>query len=251
MDRQRHFAKPGLRARVDCGGFRHVCGRILRWRLRAAGDQRNQCAGYDPSSSDSRSSTAVRPLPLGAIRASRMSRLKLRKMRHAHRFHVHEHVLAAQFVGPLDEAIAANAVEPFDLHRLERSRRIRKRLAVRAFAGGHGRSRLLRQGRRDVDRQHLLGLKPALQPDGTHSIVAPSGTLRRPCSRSTLKCSNTSPSRSSLIRKPKPRVASNHFTRPVMALHLGRTRALVRLHRRANAPFGKFQCRTHHGAPIS
>ena len=46
-------------------------------------------------------------------------------------------------------------------------------------------------------------------------MTAPSGTLRRPCSRSTLKCSSTSPSISSLTRKPKPRVASNHLTRPV------------------------------------
>src|SRR5258708_304048 len=50
---------------------------------------------------------------------------------------------------------------------------------------------------------------------GTTSMIAPSGTLLRPCSRSTLKWSSTSPSSPSQTRKPKPRVASNHFTRPV------------------------------------
>ncbi len=68
-----------------------------------------------------------------------------------------------------------------------------------------------------VDRQDLLRLQAALELTGTHSITAPSGTLRRPCSRSTLKCSRMSPSIASLTRKPNPRVASNHFTRPVTA----------------------------------
>ena len=64
-------------------------------------------------------------------------------MRDAHRLHVNEHVLAAQLVRPLDETIAAYAVEPFDLHRLELASRIGKRLAVGAFGGRHGRARLL------------------------------------------------------------------------------------------------------------
>ena len=64
-DRQRHFAKPRLRARI--GGLdRRVLGR----RLRAAGDERGKRARYCSEPPGSRSSTAVRPFALGAIRAS-------------------------------------------------------------------------------------------------------------------------------------------------------------------------------------
>ena len=63
----------------------------------------------------------------------------------------------------------------------------------------------------------FLACNPRSWRTGTHSMTAPSGTLLRPCSRRTLKWSSTSPSRSSLTRKPKPRVASNHFTRPTIA----------------------------------
>jgi len=62
----------------------------------------------------------------------------------------------------------------------------------------------------------VFAWRPRSSRTGTHSMIAPSGTLLRPCSRRTLKWSRTSPSTSSLTRKPKPRVASNHFTRPVI-----------------------------------
>ena len=60
-------------------------------------------------------------------------------------------------------------------------------------------------------------------------MTAPSGTLRRPCSRSTLKCRSTSPSSSSLTRNPKPRVASNHFTRPVTGGSSASAGSIIRL----------------------
>jgi hypothetical protein len=42
-DRQRHFAKTGLGARIDGFGWRTgFCGRILGRSLGAAGDERNQ-----------------------------------------------------------------------------------------------------------------------------------------------------------------------------------------------------------------
>jgi hypothetical protein len=54
-----------------------------------------------------------------------------------------------------------------------------------------------------------------------HSIVAPSGSERRPCSLRTLKWIRISPSISSLMTKPKPRVASNHLTRPRTTMSSG------------------------------
>jgi hypothetical protein len=65
-DRQRHDSKSGLSAWIN--GFR---GGILRWSLRAAADQRKQRAGRQSYSPASRSSTAVSPFELGAIRACR------------------------------------------------------------------------------------------------------------------------------------------------------------------------------------
>ena len=82
----------------------------------------------------------------------------------AHRFHVHEHVLAARRIGTVDEAIALYSVEPFDLHRLELSGRVGKRLAVGPFARWNGRTRRGLQAGAEVDRQDFLGLKPALEP---------------------------------------------------------------------------------------
>ena len=64
-DRQRHFAKAALRARISRFGRG-----VLGWQLRTAGDQRNQRAGYSSDSPKPRNSTAVSPLLLGAIRAS-------------------------------------------------------------------------------------------------------------------------------------------------------------------------------------
>jgi hypothetical protein len=109
--------------------------------------------------------TGVSPRAVpGLMRNDPLARLKLAQMCASHRLHVHEDVLAARFVRPLDEAIAANAVEPFDLHRLELAGRIGKRPAVRAFRGGNGRARLLGQGRAEVDGQDALRLQPALEP---------------------------------------------------------------------------------------
>ena len=83
-------------------------------------------------------------------------------------------------------------------------------------------------------------------------MIAPSGTLRRPCSRSTLKCSSTSPSSSSLTRKPKPRVASNHFTRPVMGSISAGPEPFVRLHVRPwLPPSARLQRCTHHSTPLT
>src|SRR5206468_8645391 len=67
-------------------------------------------------------------------------------------------------VRPFDETIAANAVEPFDLHRLELTGRLCQRASIGAFAGGNGGSRRLRQCRTQVDRQYAPGLQPALEP---------------------------------------------------------------------------------------
>src|SRR6476659_5259588 len=89
--------------------------------------------------------------------------LELPKMRAPHRLHMHEYVLAAHILRALHEAIAANAIEPFDLHRLELAGRFRKRLAVGPFGGGNGRARLLRQGRTQVDGQDSLGLQAPLK----------------------------------------------------------------------------------------
>ena len=119
--------------RAPCGAFRRArfgrgpggCRRSARCNAPAA----------SPKSPGSRSSTAVRPLPLGAIRASSCwpgcssGRCEIRTVSMCTNTSS-----PPNFVGPLDETIAANAVEPFDLHRLERAGRFRKRLAVRAFA---------------------------------------------------------------------------------------------------------------------
>jgi hypothetical protein len=67
----------------------------------------------------------------------------------------------------------------------------------------------------EVDAEHLARLQAALLLATRHSITAPSGRLRRSCSLSTLKWTRMSPLASSLTMKPKPRVASNHFTVPV------------------------------------
>ena len=119
-------------------------------------------------------------------------------------------------VDPVDEAIALDAIEPFDLHRLELARRIGKRLAV----GALGRTEWTAwpaparpSTGRSTGSCAPAGRAPAAS--AMHSTSAPSGRLRRPCSRSTLKWTRMSPSTSSLTRKPKPRVASNHLTRPV------------------------------------
>ena len=85
----------------------------------------------------------------------------------------------------------------------------------------------------------FLACSPRSSRTGMHSMVAPSGTLRRPCSRSTLKCSRTSPSISSLTRKPKPRVASNHFTRPVIGASSGSEAISSELHYGPTASSGR------------
>ena len=81
-----------------------------------------------------------------------------------HRLHMDKDVLASELVGALDEAIAPNAVEPFDLHRLELAGRISKRLAIGPLARRNGRTRRGLQAGAQIDRQHFLRLKAALQP---------------------------------------------------------------------------------------
>ena len=92
-----------------------------------------------------------------------LPRLKLPEPRLPHRLHMDEHVLGFAVAGPIHETIATHAIEPFDLHRLELSGRIGERLAVGAVHACVGRARLLRQGRREVDRKNFLRLQPALQ----------------------------------------------------------------------------------------
>src|SRR6185503_7245666 len=106
---------------------------------------------------------------LAARRNSRLqplSRLELGQLCAPNRLHVNEHVLAAQLFRPLDETIAANAVEPFDLHRLELAGRFGQRLAVSPLRRRNGRPRGLGQGRAQVDREDALRLEPALEPNG-------------------------------------------------------------------------------------
>ena len=193
----------------------------------------------------------MRPFALGAIRASSFwPGCKLRKVRHADGFHMHEHVLAARFVGPLDETIAANAVEPFDLHRLERAGGIRKRLAVRAFAHWHGRARLLRQGCGRIDRDDLLGLEPTLKPYGhtfddrpfghaSATVLAQHAEVQQHVAFDLL-----ADEEAEAARRIEPFYAAGD------RLHLGRTRAVVRLHCGAIASFSKLRSSTrHHNGP--
>ena len=151
----------------------HRAGAFCAGRLRAArGERDEQRSAQSGDSPTPRSSTAVRPLRARRDpRLQLLARLKLAEMRVAHRLHVDEHVLAAQLVGPLDEAIAANAVEPFDLHRLELAGRVGKRLAIGPFGRRHGRARLLRQGRaRGRSTGSVLACSPRSSRTGTHSI---------------------------------------------------------------------------------
>ena len=82
---------------------------------------------------------------------------------------------------PVDEAIALDAIEPFDLHRLELAGRVGKRLAVGPLGRRNGRARLLRArpstGR---SRGSCLRLQAALGAPACIRSIAPSGRLRRP-----------------------------------------------------------------------
>ena len=105
----------------------------------------------------------------------------------ANRLHMDEHVLAARLVGPLEKAIAAYAVEPFDLHRLELAGRVRQGAAIGAIGRGMDeRGCAGKAADRSIERI-FFAWSPRSSRTGTHSMIAPSGTLRRPCSRSTLK----------------------------------------------------------------
>ena len=96
-----------------------------------------------------------------------------------------------------------------------------------------------RQGRPKVDRDDPLRLQPALQPhrdafDDRAFGHAPPAVLAKHAEVKQHVAFDVS-----LTRKPKPRVASNHFTRPVTARQLGAERAVFGLHYRLVASLGQ------------
>ena len=79
-------------------------------------------------------------------------------------------------VDPIDETIALDAIEPFDLHRLERPCAVQRRGPVAiALPTGDG-EREPRQGLRQIDRRITRRLESAMLPHGDAVMAAPSGS---------------------------------------------------------------------------
>ena len=98
---------------------------------------------------------------LGDPRLDHILGLQIGQSRQPNRFHVDEDVRIG-VAHPIEEAIALDAIEPLHLHRLERSRGVRQRLAVGTVGWRNGRSNRARQGFAEIDRNYSPRLQPAI-----------------------------------------------------------------------------------------
>src|SRR5687768_10821360 len=74
--------------------------------------------------------------PFGDARFQRLTGLEIDDLRLTDRLHVNEDILALLALpGAVEEAVALDSIEPFDLHRLILARGVGQGLAVRVLAG--------------------------------------------------------------------------------------------------------------------